>query len=254
MLPAAYLSLTCRPYGSNNAAVNAALVPALAPCADRVAEFLQFCVALRGRRYERNIVDFRGQYQGRFATFIPVMTAEYDVFDLPNVRGSVATHTFDAGDLSELARLGILRLAPFALQPPKRRDSIDAMLWRSIGMVADGERSVNPRQALTAYVSACEALFSKQDEAQRITCAGMAASVATDLDAVSHALSLAKEVYQARSDTVHLGMDAAYVVQARNFALASVLNIAGRTSMIRTRSDVRAWVLGNLSRLERREH
>ena len=214
--------------------------------ADRVAEFLQFCVAICAREYERQIVDWRGQYVGRFMTTIPVMTIEYDRFNLPNVRGSVATHCFDADDLAKLDDMGVLRLARLAIEPDTRRDSVNQMLWRSIAMVADGERSVNPRQSLMAYVSACEALFSKKGVAQEMTCAGMAISVAkTDAD-LTIAYKAARNVYSARSATTHSGADASLVIEARRFAIACVLTVASKSFAFQDRRQILEWVKAKL--------
>jgi len=82
------------------------------PVADYVGLFIQFCIGALTDRFFDNpvIVDYTGRFTGDWATFMPVMTAEYDRLGFPNLLGFHPDFSFSREDVERLRLLGVLEM------------------------------------------------------------------------------------------------------------------------------------------------
>jgi hypothetical protein len=225
----------------------------VAPIAERIAEALQFLAAwvINGRSYVR-IIDHRGAYFGRFMTIMPVLTRDTNRMapwrlDSPNVRGYPYGPTISADAVAYFKDAGFLELLPSVPSGPSRGDSISSILLRAIQLFSDGERAVSYRQAMIAYVGACDALFGKKDAADLYTCAGMAAASEQDFET---AFREAEVLYEARSEAAHRGITPDSIGSARRYAMISIRYVVKHKAQLTNKREIRKWIAPHVARAE----
>ncbi len=213
----------------------------VAPIAGRICEFIQFCLALQVDRANVQIVEYRGAYEGRYMTVMPVVSAE-GWYSLPNLRGNPYAPVLSQKDLLELSRLGILAFAEHLAEPVRAGHDIVALVQRSIQQVADAERAFSDRQAITSYVSACEVFFSRTLRTSAWVTAGMATSLASRGMPLQEARDLSKAIYEERSQVVHEGISPTRTLEARNVAVQCILEMIARRDQLDGRAAIRRWI------------
>lgn len=208
------------------------------PIADRVAEFMQFATGVLMPREDVKVVDHRGGYFGRFTSVMPVMSDEPSL-SLPNLRGNPYGARFGDEGRRWLESASLLELLPKVPAGPTEGRGVDDMLLRAIQLIADGERAISQRQAIVAYVGACDVLFGKRDDAQRYTCTGMALAAGGDFET---AFPFANEQYDKRSRSAHDGLSPEEASPARRFAYLSVAYVAARRGTLTSKRAIRAHI------------
>jgi len=217
----------------------------VAPIAEHVAEFLQFVTGWSlQNRHEVKIIDHRGAYFGRFMTIMPVLSREATskepyALEMPNIRDNPYGAELTNEQYKELQQIGIETLLPIVAEGSRRGNDVKTMLLRAIQLFSDGERAVSQRQAIVAYVGACEALFGKKDEATLFTCAGMAAAMEADFKS---SFKFATFLYKSRSEAVHSGMTPVDVEPARKCAKQSIQYVMNNRESLPHKQAIRKWL------------